>query len=68
LERSRFNKRVGGEAGLRAEPAGLGAEGFLSEPTPSAVWSEATQTKVPYGVYPIVSGHGKQENRFELEV
>jgi chromosome segregation ATPase len=27
------------------------------------VWSEATQTKVGYGVYPIVSAQGKQENR-----
>jgi hypothetical protein len=26
-------------------------------------WSEATETKVLYGVYPIVSAYGKQENR-----
>src|ERR1041385_889954 len=40
-----------------------GAEGFLPGSCSSAVWSEATETKVPYGVYPIVSAQGKQENR-----
>jgi hypothetical protein len=55
---------MAGEADLRAEPLIEAQKGSSTGESHQAVWSEATKTKVPYGIYPIVSAVRKHENGF----